>query len=193
MIIFTKRFHGVAQMQAEEIARLMAGSGAQGAGERPEDEGFMLEALAEARLAADEGEVPVGAVVVCGGEIVARAHNMTEGTKDPTAHAEMLAIRRAAEVLRGSVHRLTGCSMYVTLEPCAMCAGAVVNARLERLIIGAADPKAGACGSLRDIVRDERLNHRVPVTRGVLEEECSGVLKEFFRTRRAEKKHPKEN
>ena len=157
-----------------------------------EDERFMLEALEEARIAASEGEVPIGAVVALDGRTVARAHNMTEQTKDPTAHAEMLAVRRAAEALRGSVHRLTGCSLYVTLEPCAMCAGAIVNARLERLIIGAADPKAGACGSLRDIVRDERLNHRVLVTQGVLEEECSRILKDFFRARRAEKKYPKE-
>ena len=114
-----------------------------------------------------------------GDQIIARAHNLTETTNDPTAHAERLAIRQAAEALGG--WRLVGCSMYVTLEPCSMCAGALVWSRIENLYIGALDPKAGACGSVLNIANNERLNHRIHVEHGIMEEECSGILKKFFR------------
>ncbi len=152
-----------------------------------DDQRWMEHALQEANQAADLGEVPVGAVVVRDGTVVARGYNRRETDRDPLAHAELLAIRRAAVVLEG--WRLIGCTMYVTLEPCAMCAGALVNSRVHRLVYGASDPKAGFCGSLGDLVRDSRLNHRVEVRGGVLETSCSRVLKEFFvrlRTRRAQ-------
>ena len=146
------------------------------------DETWMREALKEARRAAAEDEVPVGAVVVKDGRLLGRAHNQRERLKDPTAHAEMVAITQAAEAV-GS-WRLDGATIYVTLEPCPMCAGALVNARMGRLVYGADDPKAGACGTLMDLANDSRLNHRLPVTRGILAGECGGVLKEFFRKRR---------
>jgi tRNA(adenine34) deaminase len=142
----------------------------------------MREALSGARRALTHGDVPVGAVVVMDGAVLARGRNARERDGDPTAHAEIVAIRRAARKL-GS-WRLGGCTLYVTLEPCAMCAGAVVLARLPRLVYGAADPKAGFTGSLGDLVRDPRLNHRVDVTDGVLEAECARILVEFFRERR---------
>ena len=132
----------------------------------------------EARRALDEGEVPVGAVVVIDDRVVGRGHNQVEGLKDPTAHAEILAIGAAAESM--GAPRLTGGTIYVTMEPCPMCAGALVLARLERVVFGCADPKAGYCGSLGNIVDDPALNHRVGVTSGVLEGECKGVLSEFF-------------
>jgi len=136
-------------------------------------------ALAEAAIAADAGEVPVGAVVVsASGEVLARAHNRRETDQDPLAHAEVLAIRAAAERL-GS-WRLDGATLFVTLEPCAMCAGALVLARVKRLVFGAADPKAGFCGSLGDLVRDPRLNHRLEVEAGLLAEECGEQLRAFF-------------
>ena len=147
-----------------------------------DDERFMLEALKEARAAASEGEVPVGAVIVKDGQIAARAHNMTEGLRRSSAHAELLAIDAAEEAL--GAKWLTGASMYVTLEPCSMCAGALVLARIDRLVIGADDPKTGACGSLYSIAEDKRLNHRIKVERGVLGESCSQLLKEFFREKR---------
>lgn len=146
------------------------------------DSYWMTEALSEALLAYHKGEVPVGAVLVDGDQIVARAHNLRETLQDPTAHAEILALREGAKA-RGH-WRLTGMRLYVTLEPCPMCAGALVNSRIERLIFGAYDPKAGAAGSLMDLVRDERLNHRLWVLGGVMENECSGVLKRFFAERR---------
>jgi len=146
------------------------------------DESWMREALKEARRAAAEGEVPVGAVVVKDGRLLGRAHNQRERLRDPTAHAEMVAITQAAEAI-GS-WRLDGATIFVTLEPCPMCAGALVNARMGRLVYGADDPKAGACGSLMDLVSDPRLNHRLPVTRGVRAGECGEVLREFFRARR---------
>ena len=146
------------------------------------DEQVMRLALEEARAAAAEGDVPVGAVVVRGDEVVGRAGNARERSQDPTAHAEILALRHASRAV-GSWH-LEGCTMYVTLEPCAMCAGASVLARLDRLVIGASDPKAGFVGSLGDIVRDGRLNHEVEVTAGVLAEECGEVLRAFFAERR---------
>ncbi|MBI3393834.1 MAG: nucleoside deaminase [Nitrospirae bacterium] len=139
-------------------------------------------ALSEARAAALAGEVPVGAVVVCGGAVIARAHNRREIDADPTAHAEIMAVRQAARVL--GRWRLAGCTVYVTVEPCAMCAGALVLGRVDRLVYGCDDPKAGACGSLYDIVRDPRLNHRLEVTPGVRERECGAVLREFFESRR---------
>ncbi|MBQ3924653.1 MAG: tRNA adenosine(34) deaminase TadA [Firmicutes bacterium] len=147
----------------------------------------MKTALSEAALAAAEGEVPVGAVIVKDGEILARAHNLTEKLNDPTAHAEVLAIREAASKLGWA--RLTGCTMYVTVEPCAMCAGAIVWARIEELVIGTMDPKAGACGSLMDIPEDERLNHRVNIRRGMLADECAGIMKDFFAQRRRERRN----
>ena len=143
---------------------------------------FMEEALRLARLAAEAGEVPVGAVIVKDGEIIGRGFNSTETDKDPTCHAEIKAIRQAAAALGG--WRLSGCSMYVTLEPCSMCAGALVLSRIDRLVIGADDPKTGACGSLYNIAADERLNHSIAITRGVLAEICSAGLRSFFRERR---------
>jgi tRNA(adenine34) deaminase len=146
------------------------------------DDRLMRLALEEARAAGAEGEVPVGAVVARSDEVVARAGNAREREQDPTAHAEILALRQAARAV-GSWH-LEGCTLYVTLEPCAMCAGALVLARIDRLVLGAADPKAGFAGSLGDIVRDGRLNHEVEVTVGVLAEECGEVLRAFFAERR---------
>ena len=146
----------------------------------------MEEAFREAEKAAAEGEVPIGAVIVRGGEIIARAHNKTEQDKDPTAHAEMLAIRKAAEHLGG--WRLTGCSMYVTAEPCSMCAGAIVWSRIEKLYIGTMDPKAGACGSLMNIPQDRRLNHYVEIETGLMREECAGLMRDFFRKLRSEER-----
>jgi tRNA(adenine34) deaminase len=139
----------------------------------------MALALAEARAALDHGDVPIGAVVVSpAGEVIGRGHNERELRGDPTAHAEVLALRRAAAAL-GS-WRLTGCALVVTLEPCTMCAGALVLSRADRLVFGAADPKAGAVGSLWDVVRDPRLNHRPAVLGGVLGEECGALLRSFF-------------
>ena len=143
----------------------------------------MRRALEEAEAAERLGEVPVGAVVIKAGEIVATGHNLTQSLGDPTAHAEAVAIRRAAQVT--GHWRLFDCTLYVTLEPCAMCAGAIVLSRISRLVFGTADPKAGMCGSLADLVRDPRLNHRVQVTTGLLAEECGDALRAFFRARRA--------
>ncbi len=142
----------------------------------------MRQALAAARRAPFHSDVPVGAVVVKDDAVIARARNAREKGADPTAHAEILAIRKAAKKL-GS-WRLEGCTLYVTLEPCAMCAGAIVLSRLPRLVYGAPDPKAGFVGSLGDLCRDPRLNHRPSVTAGVLGEECGRILVEFFREKR---------
>jgi len=139
----------------------------------------MAMALEQARLAAAEGEVPIGAVLVCDGAVVAHGRNARESAADPTAHAEMIAIREGAERL--GRWRLSGCTLYVTLEPCPMCAGALVNARVDRVVYGATDPKAGSIGTLYDLSADLRLNHRFEVTTGVLEAECGEILKEFFR------------
>ena len=147
---------------------------------------FMEAAFQEARAAAAEGEVPIGAVIVRDGEIIARAHNRTEQAKDPTAHAEMLAIRQAAAFLGG--WRLTGCSMFVTAEPCSMCAGAIVWSRISKLYIGTMDPKAGACGSVFNIPQDKRLNHYVDIETGLMSEECSSLMKDFFRKLRSEER-----
>lgn len=145
-------------------------------------ETWMALALEEARAAAQEDEVPVGAVMVRRGEVLARAHNRTRALRDPTAHAEMLVVREAAARLGD--WRLTEATLYVTLEPCAMCAGALVLARVGRLVYGAADPKAGMCGTLANLVQDGRLNHRVEVVRGVRESGAAALLAEFFRQRR---------
>jgi tRNA(adenine34) deaminase len=142
----------------------------------------MRAALREARLAADEGEVPVGAVVLHDGRIVGRAHNQRERLNDPTAHAEMVAITQAAAALES--WRLVDTTLFVTLEPCLMCAGAIVNARIPRVVFGAKDPRAGACGSLYQVGLDARLNHRFAVEAGLLEAECAALLVDFFRTRR---------
>ena len=147
---------------------------------------FMAMALQEARAAADIGETPVGAVIVCEGAVVARAGNRREARVDPTAHAEMIVLREAAERL--GRWRLSDCTVYVTLEPCAMCAGAMVNARISTLVYGASDPKAGYAGSLYDLSSDERLNHRFEVLSGVMAQECSDLLKGFFEELRAKRK-----
>jgi len=147
------------------------------------DETMMRAALDEARAAAQAGEVPIGAVAVQAGTIVARGQNRVLRDCDPTAHAEMVAMRAAAQALRN--YRLLDCELFVTLEPCAMCAGAMIHARLGRLIFGAADPKAGAAGSVLEVLNHSRLNHKTPVTAGVLDEECGVLLREFFRERRA--------
>jgi len=147
-----------------------------------QDESFMQAGLDEARLAAAAGEVPIGAVVVVRGEIIARGQNRVLRDVDPTAHAEIVAMRAAAHVLGN--YRLLDCELYVTLEPCAMCSGALVHSRLARLIFGAADPKAGAVGSALEVLNHPRLNHKMAVTAGVLSEECGAILKEFFRARR---------
>jgi tRNA(adenine34) deaminase len=143
---------------------------------------YMEEAFRQAEKAAEKGEVPVGCVIEKDGEIIAYAHNLTETLKDPTAHAEILAIREAAG--RQGWPRLSGCNMYVTLEPCAMCAGAIVWARIDKLYIGAMDPKAGACGSVMNIAQCGKLNHRVEIESGLMQEECSKILKDFFAMRR---------
>ena len=146
------------------------------------DEIFMRQALRQARLAGEDGEVPVGAVIVHNNQVIARGCNQRETLHDPTAHAEMIAITAAADHLRS--WRLTGCSLYVTLEPCLMCSGAIYLGRIDRLIFGAEDPKAGACGSLYDIPKDVRLNHRASVTGGVLAVEAGQLLREFFQSLR---------
>ena len=148
-----------------------------------EHERWLALALEEARTAAAYGDVPVGAVIVHDGTVIGRGQNRVERWRDPTAHAEILAIREACSV--AGYERLTGAALYVTLEPCAMCAGAIVLARLKNLVFGAADPKTGACGSLRNIVQDTRLNHQAQVTGGVLADACSDLLKDFFRAKRA--------
>ena len=146
------------------------------------DEEFMRRALGEAEAALARGDVPVGAVVVRDGDVIAAASNERELSGDPTAHAEVLAVRAAAAVVGG--WRLTGCSVYVTLEPCPMCAGALVHARVDRLVYGPQDPRAGAAYSLYNIVQDPRLNHQVEITSGVLAEECAALLDRFFEGRR---------
>ncbi len=157
----------------------------------PNPELFMKAAMAEAHKAAAKGEVPVGAVIVHEGEIIARAHNLRETSFDPLAHAEILVIREAAAKL--GRWRLSGCTLYVTLEPCPMCAGAIVNSRVDHLVFGAPDPRTGSAGSIMDIVRDERLNHQPSVTEGVLLSESRQLLQSFFAERRALAKARKKN
>ncbi|MEB3102538.1 tRNA adenosine(34) deaminase TadA [Ferviditalea candida] len=140
---------------------------------------WMREAVHEARKAEALAEVPIGAVIVRNGEIIARGYNVRETTHDPAGHAEMIAIRQAGEHLKA--WRLLGCTLYVTLEPCPMCAGAIVQSRIERVVYGTADPKAGCAGTLMNLLQDDRFNHRAEVIRGVLEEECSSLLTDFFK------------
>lgn len=143
---------------------------------------FMAIALEEAKKAFEKAEAPVGAIVVKDDEIISCSHNLRESLQDPTAHAELLAIRDASNKL--GRWRLTDCSIYVTLEPCVMCAGAMILARIKRLVYGASDPKAGSAGSLMNVLSDKRLNHQVEIKSGVLESECSGLLSDFFSSRR---------
>jgi len=147
------------------------------------DQEFMRQALEQAQHAWDLGEVPVGAVVVKDGVVIARGYNQPIGQHDPSAHAEIVALRAAAAALGN--YRLPGCELYVTLEPCLMCSGAMMHARLARVVYGAADPKTGVCGSVLDLFEHQQLNHHTSVTRGVLAEECSALLKSFFAARRA--------
>jgi tRNA(adenine34) deaminase len=160
----------------------MADDGSPDLGQRLDDRAAMRLALAEAAQAATHGDVPVGAVAVVDGQVVSRRHNERELRLDPTAHAEILALRDAAAAL--GTWRLGGVTLVVTLEPCAMCAGALVAARVGRLVFGAVDPKGGACGTLYQLCADPRLNHELPVTAEVLAEECGALLGEFFADRR---------
>lgn len=146
------------------------------------DEYFMGQALREAEFAFEEDEVPVGAVIVFENRIIGRAHNQREQLNDPTAHAEILALTQASAELES--WRLNGTTMYVTLEPCPMCAGALVNARVDRLVFGCADPKAGACGTLWNLVQSDKLNHRLQTDRDLMEQECRDILQRFFRMKR---------
>ena len=149
-------------------------------------EQFMKAALNEAMRAFDTDEVPVGAVITFEGRLIARAHNQVELLHDATAHAEMIALTQASEFL--GRWRLTGCTLYVTLEPCSMCAGALVSTRVDRLVFAAHDSKAGACGSLFNIIADERLNHRIQIMSGIMASDSEALLKEFFQTKRKEKR-----
>lgn len=147
-----------------------------------DDAGWMEQALEQARVAGNAGEVPVGALVIKDGEIVGRGHNRNLLDRDPTAHAEIVALRQAAA--RIGNHRLGECTVYATIEPCSMCAGALIHARVSRLVYGASDPKAGAAGSVLQVVNHPQLNHKMDVTAGVLAEKCSAILQEFFRQKR---------
>lgn len=157
------------------------------AGLKLSNELYMREALLEARRAWAEGEVPVGAVVVKDGVVIGRGYNQPIGRHDPTAHAEIMAMRAAAEALGN--YRLPGCELYVTLEPCVMCSGAMMHARLSRIVYGATDPKTGACGSVVNVFESEQLNHHAEVEGGMLAEDCGQVLKDFFAERRAVRKN----
>lgn len=147
-----------------------------------DDAGFMTQALMQARAAMTAGEVPVGAVVVRAGQVIATGANAPIASNDPTAHAEILALRRAGMLLGN--YRLTDCEMYVTLEPCVMCVGAILHARLKRVVFGAADPKTGAAGSLVDLFANPRLNHQTLLQGGLMENDCAGLLQAFFQQRR---------
>ena len=149
-----------------------------------DDERFMHQAIDQAYIAEENGDVPIGAVIVCEAKVIGKGYNQREQLNDPTAHAEMIALTAAAEAV-GS-WRLHNCTIYVTLEPCTMCAGALVLARIDRLVYGCPDTKAGACGSLYNTVQADRLNHRVEITAGVLQDKCSKVLQNFFQKRRKE-------
>ncbi|MDR7857374.1 tRNA adenosine(34) deaminase TadA [Tissierella sp.] len=146
---------------------------------------YMRKALEEATKATSIYEVPVGAIIVYNGEIIGRGYNKRETTKDPTAHAEILAIKEASKYL--DAWRLMDCTMYVTLEPCAMCAGAIVNSRIDRLVIGTRDPKRGCCGTVEDLTNHPKFNHRLEVEFGVLEDECSSIISDFFKELRKNK------
>ena len=147
-----------------------------------DDESWMEQALEQARMAAQAGDVPVGALVIKDGEIIGLGHNRNLLDHDPAAHAEIIALRQAAA--RVGNHRLTGCEMFVTIEPCAMCAGALVHARLARLVYGTSDPKAGAAGSVLQVLNHPGLNHKMEIRSGVLAEKCSEILQKFFREKR---------
>jgi len=151
-----------------------------------EDDQYMRIAIEQAKIAEENGDISIGAVIVYKNQIIAKAYNQREQLADPTAHAEIVALTQAAAFVES--WRLNGCTMYVTLEPCPMCAGALVLSRMDRLVYGCDDPKAGACKSLYNIVQDERLNHRLEVTSGVLQEQCRQQLQEFFSRRREENK-----
>ena len=153
---------------------------------KKEDQQFMQVAIEQAKIAEENGDIPIGAVIVLENRIIAKAYNQREQLRDPTAHAEIIALTQAAAFVES--WRLNGCTMYVTLEPCPMCAGALVLSRMDRLVYGCDDPKAGACKSLYNIVQDERLNHRLEVTSGILQEQCRQQLQEFFSRRREENK-----
>lgn len=153
-------------------------------------EKFMKEALKEAKKAYDKLEVPVGAVIVKNGKVIARSHNLKETKKDTTKHAEILAIEKASKKL--GAWRLLDCDMYVTLEPCSMCAGAIINARIKKLYIGTLDDKTGAAGSVLNLFEDYKFNHNVELEKGILEKECEKILKEFFKDLRKKKKETKE-
>ena len=142
----------------------------------------MKKALLQARVAYKKGEVPVGAVVVKDGEIIARGHNLRESTNDPCAHAELLAMKKASKKLNS--WRLSGCTLYVTLEPCPMCTGLIINSRIDKVVFGAYDQKAGCCTTLYHLATDERFNHRASVLGGVMEEECAKILSDFFKEKR---------
>ena len=146
------------------------------------DEQYMRKAIDQAFIAEENGDVPIGAVIVYEDTIIAKAYNQREQLTDPTAHAEIIALTQASDYL--GTWRLHDCTVYVTLEPCTMCAGALVLARVDRLVYGCDEPKTGACGSLYNIVQDERMNHRIPITKGVLENDCSSLMSEFFRKKR---------
>ena len=143
---------------------------------------FMKRALMQAKCAYNMGEVPVGAVVVKDGKIIARGFNRRETDNDPTAHAELLAVKRAARKLNS--WRLNGCTLYVTLEPCPMCSGMIINSRIDKVVFGAYDPKAGCCTTLYHLCNDERFNHRVQVLGGVMQDECAAILSDFFKDKR---------
>lgn len=147
-----------------------------------DDHYFMKKVLLQARVAYKKGEVPVGAVVVKDGKIISRGYNLRESTNDPTAHAELLAMKKAAKKLNS--WRLSGCTLYVTLEPCPMCTGLIINSRIDKVVFGAYDQKAGCCTTLYHLATDERFNHRAEVLGGVMEEECAKILSDFFKEKR---------
>lgn len=146
----------------------------------------MKSALKEAEKSYDKEEIPVGAVIVKDGKIIARGHNLKETKNDTTNHAEIIAIRKASKKLKS--WRLTGCTMYVTLEPCTMCAGALIQARLDKVVIGTMDEKTGACGSVLNVLEDYKFNHKVEIEKGVMEKECKAILQKFFKELRDKKK-----
>jgi tRNA(adenine34) deaminase len=147
-----------------------------------QDETYLLLAMEQARLASEAGEIPVGAIVVFENEVIGRGRNEVLASNDPTAHAEIVALRAAARTMNN--YRLIGCELYTTLEPCSMCAGAIIHSRISRLVFGAADPKAGAAGSVVEVINHPRLNHQLQITSGVLGEDCGEMLRAFFRERR---------
>lgn len=156
-----------------------------------QDQAFMQEAMAEASLAEDLKEVPIGAVIVHDGKVIGRGHNLRECNNDPTAHAEIIAIKQAAEHLDS--WRLLDCTLYVTLEPCVMCMGAIILARIPYLVYGTRDPRVGAVGSIYNFAEDERFNHRVEVREGILQQQCSAQLSSFFKQLREQKKAARKN